>query len=376
MHEKTLNSNTRFLSDESPDDRSWDTLKTSSGRFADFYAKSALEVQQKRGQRCDSCSEVLMFGLHPEPEKHIMKHKLKAALFCRVRLCPVCMQRKSLRWKARFHQAWPAIKEQYPTSRYIHLVLTVRNCPVTELRETIRVMNEAWRRLISRKTFPGTGFVKSLEVTREMDFCATCKGDRKKRHQCRDREHHTYNQNCHPHLHVLLQVPAGYFKSGNYFNQEKWAQIWQESLRADYKPVVWVETVKTKKDNRSKNEHKFVPAEDRIADAVKEVVKYTVKPDEVLEYAEKDGGVEWFLELDRQLDKTRSVSLGGSFKELMSEEEPTEDEMIQPGDEDEELTAAVEYREYIFHRPKTRYALLRILSPEEYEPDKNPKIEN
>lgn len=350
----------RYLSDESPTDQSWDNLKNATTKFADIYTHSSLEVQQRRGQRCDTCSDILLFGIHQHVGTDTIKHKLRAAMFCRVRLCPMCMKRKSLRWKARFHTAWPQIKEQYPTSRYLHLVLTVRNCPVTELRETIKSMNEAWRRLISRKTFPSTGFIKSIEVTREMDYCGTCKGDTSKRARCRNRESHTYNQNCHPHIHVLLQVPAGYFKGANYFSQEKWGQIWQESLRVDYKPVVWIEAVKPKKQGGN--------LEDAVADAVKEVAKYTVKPDEVLEYVEHEGGTEWFLEMDQQLEKSRSISLGGSFKKFMSEEEPTADEMIQPGDEEEELAAATEYREYAFHRPKTRYALMRILSPEEYEP--------
>lgn len=367
MHEKPSKSKPRYLAEESPNDQLWDTLKTSSGKFAGIYHQSGLEMQQRRGKRCDSCSDVLMFGLHPEPEKNTMKHKLKAALFCRVRLCPICMQRKSLRWKGRFHQAWPEINEHHPTARYLHLVLTVKNCPISELRETIKGMNEAWRRLISRKTFPATGFVKSLEITREMDYCGTCKGDKKKRENCKDRIHHTYNQNCHPHFHILLQVPASYFSGNNYFKKEKWAQVWQESLRVDYEPVIWVETVKPKK-----KDGRVGSLEDAVADSVKEVAKYTVKPAEILEYAEHEGGVEWFLELDRQLEKTRLISLGGSFKELMSEEEPTEDEMISPEDENEDLAAAVEYREYVFHRPKLKYALLKILSPEEYEPeDKN-----
>lgn len=348
-----------YLASDSPEDEYWDSLKGKSIRFAEAYLESGFETQQRRGERCNVCSDTLLFGVHSDRETGVLKHKLKLADFCRVRLCPICMQRKSLRWKARFHRAWPEIEKQYPTSRYLHLVLTVRNCSIKDLRQTLKLMNAAWNRLNSRKKFPGTGYLKSIEVTREMNYCASCKGDPLRKGKCKDKAMHSYSENVHPHIHVLLQVPASYFSTG-YITKDRWGEMWKENLKVDYDPVVWVETVKSKS--------KAGKLEDAVACAVKEVAKYCVKIEDVIDGLNQDDGLDWFLELDRQLEGTRAVSLGGSFKKLMSEDEPTVDEMIRSSDEAEEVAAAIEFREYVFHRPLSRYALSRILSPDQVNP--------
>jgi plasmid rolling circle replication initiator protein Rep len=340
-----------YLSDDSLNDSHWDIIKPKSLVIADAYLSGNV-VQVRRGERSLCCSNMLLFGVGMNIDTGEIKQKLKSADFCRVRLEPICMHRKSLRWKARFHEAWPKIKEQYPTARYMHLVLTVRNCDIKDLRETIKQMNTAWNRLTNRKTFPSTGFIKSIEVTREMDYCDKCKGSIAKRGTCKNKNNHTYNQNSHAHIHVLLQVPASYFTI-NYITKDKWADIWQQSLRVDYKPVVWVSAVKPKKEQES--------LEDAVASAVKEVAKYCIKFDDVIEYLEKPGGLKWFLELDNQLEKTRAVSLGGSFKKFMSEEEPTFEEMLTPEDENEEVAKVLEYREYLFKNLEKKYALQKII---------------
>jgi plasmid rolling circle replication initiator protein Rep len=355
---KQIHSKQSYLSEDSPEDSHWDILKQKSSIIADAYFAGNI-VQQRRGKRSLFCSQMLFFGVHVNMDTGELKHRLRSAQFCRVRLEPICMQRKSLRWKARFHEAWPKIRDAYPTARYMHLVLTVKNCDIKELRVTIKVMNSGWHRMYNRNTFPATGFIKSIEVTREMDYCEKCKSDTKKRTKCPNKKNHTYNQNAHAHIHALLQVPSSYFGSKYYITQDEWAQMWQQSLKVDYKPVVYVAAVKPKqKDGR---------LEDAVAAAVKEVAKYCVKFDDVIEYLDKPGGLEWFLELDNQLEKTRAIAVGGAFKEFMSEEDPTEDEMLKPEDEDEEVGKAIEYREYLYKHLEKKYALKRIIEAEEEE---------
>ena len=48
----------------------------------------------------------------------------------------------------------------------------------------------------------------------------------------------------HPHIHVLLMVPSGYFSRG-YVTQTEWQQSWQMSARLDYPPVIDVRRAKS-----------------------------------------------------------------------------------------------------------------------------------
>ncbi|MDK6280879.1 protein rep, partial [Escherichia coli] len=96
--------------------------------------------------------------------------RLRDARFCRVRHCPICQWRRSLMWQARFYQSLPKIVAEYPDARWLFLTLTVRNCPITELGDTLTVMNAAFQRLKDRKEFRGVlGWVRTTEVTRGKD---------------------------------------------------------------------------------------------------------------------------------------------------------------------------------------------------------------
>ena len=56
-------------------------------------------------------------------------------------------------WQARFYQFLPKLVTEHPKARWLFLTLTVRNCPVTELGDTLTAMNAAWQRLKDRKEF-------------------------------------------------------------------------------------------------------------------------------------------------------------------------------------------------------------------------------
>lgn len=208
-------------------------------------------------------------------------------------------------WVARFLKALPAITTDYPTARYLFLTLTVRNCPLVELRSTIADMNRAWKRLTLRKQFPAIGFARSTEVTRDEDGLA------------------------HPHFHVLMMVPSSYFTHG-YITHGEWAELWRSCLQVNYEPWVHVQTVKSKR----KAALGEVSAIEVIAAGVVETFKYSVKPSDLIG---KGGELDraWLVELTRQLHKTRAVSLGGVFKNYLSEAEP--EDLIGEEVEGEEL---------------------------------------
>jgi plasmid rolling circle replication initiator protein Rep len=202
-------------------------------------------------------------------------------------------------WRARFFGILPRLLADYPSARFIFLTLTVRNCPLSELRDTLAWMNKSWKRFIGRKQFPAIGFVKSVEVTR----------NRK-------------DDSAHPHFHCLLMVESSYFVGRRYLSQAKWQELWKEALRADYTPIVNVKAIKPKKVEGDSQEALMI--------AVCETLKYSVKEDDLVH--DKD----WLVELTSQLHKTRAIAVGGLMKEYLSENEP-EDLIHTDGESEEEL---------------------------------------
>lgn len=287
----------------------WDTRKGYSVRVADLLANGERQ-HQRLGKRVGGCANVLFFGWEDALT-------FKGAWFCRVRTCPVCQWRRSQMLLARFFQALPAIREANPTLRYLFLTLTVKNCPVGDLRATVQAMNKAWNRLASRRTFPAVGFVRSLEVTKETDT-----HDKKTKKLVR-KARPAY---AHPHFHILLAVEPSYFAGKNYLSTEKWAQMWQDALRADYTPVCDVRIVKPNKGHSGDAGGDL----EAMKAAIVEVVKYTVKPSDIAE----DG--DFLLALVDQLHKLRAVSLGGVFKDYLAEaEEEGEGEANEAGESGE-----------------------------------------
>jgi len=126
----------------------------------------------------------------------------------------------------------------------------------------------------------------------------------------------------------------------NYLSQAKWGQLWQECLRIDYPPIVHVQTVKLKRSTKSRplvtnkqivlGDQLELSSTDAVMSAVKEVLKYSVKPSDLT------ANKEWLAELTKQIHKTRAVALGGLFREYLSEDEP--EDLIHTELEEEEIT--------------------------------------
>jgi plasmid rolling circle replication initiator protein Rep len=282
MPEIDQDGSTAFLADISPKDKPWDIHKGQSRDVAALYAAADYG---RLSERVTPCSDRLGFGWHRQPETGEQKIRLRAARFCRVRFCPTCQWRRSLMWTARFLRALPAIETDFPKARYVFLTLTVKNCPVSDLKATLTEMNRAWQRLSQKKVWPAIGFVRSVEVTRGADGSA------------------------HPHFHALLMVQGSYFQGKYYLSQKDWSELWQKALKVDYCPVVDVRAIKP---NPKRSEGNFSPVQSALA----ETLKYSVKPDDLV--TDQD----WLAELTKQLHKTRAVTLGGVFKNYLSEEEP------------------------------------------------------
>lgn len=208
-------------------------------------------------------------------------------------------------WQVRVYQALPLLVQDYPETRFLFLTLTVKNCRVDLLRETLLLMAKSWQRLTQLDTWPAIGWVRSVEITRS-------KKDR----------------SAHPHYHCLLMVPPAYFQ-GDYLKQKNWAGLWQQCLRIPYTPVVDVRVIRPEQRLAP---GRVIPASWNIWGAVVEVLKYAVKPSDMIR------DPEWFLQMVDQVHKTRAVALGGILKKYIRErmredltkelgEEPSQEEL-------------------------------------------------
>lgn len=267
-----------YLSDLNPKDKPWDKHQAEAEQVQKLYQGSDFS---RLATRIGDCSKRLQFALLDESDGVVFK--LHAARFCRVRHCPVCQWRRSLMWRGRFFNALPKVLEDHPQVVPIFLTLTVKNCPVDELRSQVAAMSKAWNRLTQRKQWPAVGWVKSLEVTRDKDG------------------------NAHPHYHALLLVTPGYFSGKGYVSQKRWRELWQASMRLEYVPSVNVKRVRPKPgmDDQS-----------GMISGILETLKYGVKPEDLMHDAE------WLYGITEQLHKTRAVAVGGILRDYLREDEP------------------------------------------------------
>jgi plasmid rolling circle replication initiator protein Rep len=276
-----------YLSDASPRHKPWDVHRGEADEVQEAYAGGLIH-HQRYAVRVEQCSQVLEFARDSPGQNGKQKYTLKTAWFCRVRHCPVCQWRRSLMWQAKVYRALPSLLRDYPDTRFLFMTLTIRNCPVSDLRQTLDQMRRAWVRLTQLRTWPARGWVRAVEITRSQ----------------RDRS-------AHPHYHCLLMVPPAYFQ-GDYLKQHEWAELWRQCLRIDYRPVVDIRTVKLDLVQSSQRVNK-PPA--RMWEAVAEILKYAVKPSDMI----RDH--EWFRALVDQVHNTKTVAIGGILKHYIKERE-------------------------------------------------------
>lgn len=300
------------LSEISPSDKPWDKHRGFADKVEGFYRASS--EFQRYGERIHFCSELLQFGLALQDDDSL-KLKLRSARFCRLRHCPVCQWRRSLMWKAKAYKVLPKIVEACPTHRWLFLTLTQKNVPIAELRETLKLMNRGFQRLVQLKAWPAVGWLRSMEVTRGRDGSA------------------------HPHFHCLLLVPSGYFSGKKYIKQVQWVELWRKCMRLDYNPILDVQAIREG---------------GRPMELLPELLKYCTKESDLV--ADR----EWFLELTRQMQKMRAIATGGVLKEYLKELEDEPEDLIGKDDEVEPTNEASLY--FGWKRLEKKYRLVDELN--------------
>lgn len=307
-------------------DNKWKERKESNLLLADSYQRLGL----RKYYRVAECSTFLEFGVTKQESL-----KLLHANFCKVRLCPMCAWRRSLKIFGQVSKVMDQVDKDY-NFKYIFLTLTVKNCYGDELKDTLDHMTQSFNRLNQRKVFKQAvkGYFRALEVTY-------------------NRENETY----HPHFHMILAVDNSYFtQSKIYLSQNAWTELWQSCLRADYKPIV---DVRRLKENNGKE--------------VAEVAKYTVKSDDFL-IKDTNGKINEQITdkvvqvLDTSLHGKRLTAFGYIFKEIHNQlklDDAENDNLVNTDNEDirDDLTDII--LRYQWNIGIKNYALLEVTKKNE-----------
>lgn len=246
--------------------RNWSLQKLHSGYISLAYEA----INPSKAARMRDCASWLSFL-----RKEDGTLKLHDARFCRVRLCPICQWRRSLKTFAQMSQILDlAAKDGY---EFLFLTLTMRNCAADALSAGLTHILLSFNRLMKYKAVSRVckGFYRGCEVT-----------------------HNITTDEYHPHLHVVLAVNQSYFTSRDYLSHDKWVELWRRALQVDYDPVVDI--------RRCKGGGK----------AIAEACKYAVKPSDILNLDDWEMTVDTLRVLDSALAGRRFIGLGGIFKDL------------------------------------------------------------
>lgn len=262
-------------------ERPWRRHKGNAMKLAEMY-QLALElddtcIAENRLRALRECASYLLFDIGVDGEK-----KLKGANFCRLRTCPICNWRKSLKLFGQVSRIVDFVVKEKKSTRFIFATFTIRNCEGDRLASDLDLINKAFSYLTGKsRTFAPAahfkryleGYMKAIEVTYNS-------------------EQGTY----HPHIHCIFALKASYFKGQGYIRQSEWVELWRQCAKLDYLPSVDVRAIKGNSSG-----------------AVAEVAKYPVKMDEIAEIGVK--AIPALITFSHALKKRRLITFGGVMAE-------------------------------------------------------------
>lgn len=283
----------------------WREHKVENSQVEKVYRLVAQRVSapaywEKKADRLRDCGSRLTFGRYCSADGTTAL-KAKHLASCRVRLCPLCAWRRSLKVHSHVRKILEAMQTEQQYA-YLLLTLTVRNVTGDKLSAKLTDMLISWNRLLQHKPFKKAvrGWYRGLEVTHNVNR--------------KSKSFDTY----HPHFHCILAVDKGYFTSRDYINQKQWLAMWQQATGDPTITQVDIRRVKPKKASTPSTQSSVAVPTETVGDitsAVCEVAKYTVKfSDYVLPWS-------WSLScsavetLDLALARRRLVAFGGVMKD-------------------------------------------------------------
>lgn len=331
LHAEEIFSSDQVLVDNDKRGRSrdWRGKKMRNELLAAVYDS----VDTQKAARLRDCGKLLRYRIYEDGTK-----VLDSMASCRVRLCPICTWRRSLKIYGQTRQIVDKLAET-GEFHYVMLTLTVRNCTGDELADTVDRMVKSWHRFLGLKGVEKVcrGWYRSLEIvhdtypfiTEEMYYGDKAKHVKSRKAWYDKHGYHVGDENpnydtFHPHFHVLVAVDKYYFKSRDYLSQKAWAALWKGALQADYEPRVDVRRV-------------YGGTSQDLAKAVCEVAKYACKDTDYIVPDDWELSIATVRILDKALDRRRLVAYGGVMKEtkrFLKQDDVEDGDLVHIGDYD------------------------------------------
>lgn len=281
-------------------DRNWRGRKVLSLRLADIFKE--LQYKDSLVERVATCGDTLRFIRNQDGSL-----KLYQAYFCKSKLCPMCNWRRSMKYAYQTSKIVDEAIKQEPKGRFLFLTLTVKNVEGEALNRTLSQLTQSFDRLFRRAKVKRNllGYLRSVEVT-----------------------HNEKEGTYHPHIHVLLMVRPNYFsgRNDNYITQEAWGDMWGQSLKVDYVPMVDIRAVKEKGKG--------------LRGAVLETAKYPTKPIKL--DVENKQVVD---DLYNGLYRKRQLGYGGIFKDIKKQlalDDVENGDLVHTSDDKENISRGTE----------------------------------
>ena len=297
-------------------ERDWRGRKILSLKLADIFKE--LQYKKTFVERVISCGDTLQFIQNQDGNL-----KLYQAYFCKNKLCPMCNWRRSMKYSYQTSRIVDEAIKQSPKGRFLFLTLTVKNVEGQVLNSTISQLTKSFDRLFKRAKVQRNllGYLRSVEVT-----------------------HNENDKTYHPHIHVLMMVRPSYFQSKkDYITQKEWSDMWSQSLKVDYVPMIDIRTVKeTGKGLRG---------------AVLETAKYPTKP---IKFDVENKQV--VDDLYNCLYRKRQLGYGGLFKTIKKQlqlDDVESGDLVHTSDDKENISKGTEIVA-IWNASKQNYYLKKI----------------
>lgn len=324
----------------------WTNAKQASQDAAKAMYRAGIENQRLIGRaaRMQHCAEQITVEHDPDTKKS----RIARATLCRDRLCPTCNWRLAVKRAAEMHRTVDELYKAYNGRiKGIMLTLTVRNCTVNTLYDTIKRICEGATRLRKLKQWRENilGHCRSIELT----YAAK-------------------TQTYHPHVHMILIVPDTYRATD--IPQKDFANMWKQAARLDYTPIVDVRYAYKPAGSPPSDENadtwvRIPETRESAQQAIVEAVKYAIKPDalnHVLESPE-------LADVAMQMAHHRLIAYGGCVKEARKRLgfTTTADEPMTEITDDEQLTGPTELHRMLYEwsMETSRYIYWRIEMPRE-----------
>lgn len=280
-----------IIPDNSAKINTWNKHKKYSVRVAQHFSVAALGIPslRKRAERMRNCGQKLLYRIE---NGHIV---FAGATLCRDRLCPLCAWRLAIKRMGETINTINLLAKNEPDTKAIHVVLTIENVPVKELRSALLKISQGFTRMKKLRLFKEyvRGYMRSMEITYNPDT-------------------NTY----HPHIHAICIVPSWYTKQISFGD---WMDMWQDSTRTPYRPIIWVRQAYLKyesyygEDGLETSISEELPT--KAAAAIVEATKYACSPEGITSVSEA-GHIH---ELAKAIQGIRMISFGGNIKKYRKE---------------------------------------------------------